>query len=152
MYVRKFTTVDSAYDALSLALAQDNWKDYFLVNSEGEMSSIYHEKEFVKNLNTIVPTGGFFNPQQAEQLLLDLLVDSINEIAEWLTNGNNTPMTIRNTYFIEPIGYSFDKNSDEQEEYKVKLILRRELKSDDDQEGKTKMGLFVSSFAPVPEF
>ena len=150
--IRKFTNIEDAYSAISNALKQDNWKDYFFVNQDGEMSSFYLRKEVVEALNTIVPAGGFLSVSQSEKILHKLLSDYSADIAEWIVQGGNMPMIIQATDFTEPVGYSFDENSNEQCANKVKLILRRELRVNKEEKHKTKLGIFVSSCTPVAKF
>lgn len=151
-FARIFSNTDTAYAELLQALNQKNWQDYFLTNRNSNKIDIFMSKDAVRNCNDIVPLGGFFNEMQAEKLLHGLLTEYAMEIAEWLVHGNLAPLIIRHTYIEEPAGYSFDKNSCEQPEYKVRLTLRKELLINGLQHNVTKLGIFVSTFAPVARF
>ena len=140
-----FNDKNEALTAISKELLSDDWKKAVMIDQNGEMTENFVEKEKVKQFNDITPFGGFDNEETADSLLHDCLILQLDEIIEWLVEGNNLPLKLFFT-FDESIGYCFDEQGNEIESNKLQLCLRK------DRKNNTHFGMFVSHFHPVREF
>jgi hypothetical protein len=139
------TDKKEALTIISKELLGDNWKDAILIDQNGEMIQVFLEKEKAKQFNDIISFGGFNTQDEAYQLLHDCLILKLEEIVDWLVEGNNEPFKIFFT-FEDTIGYAFDNNGNEVETNKIQLCLRK------DRKNNTHFGMFVSHFHPIYEF
>ena len=136
---------NEALSAISAKLINGGWEEAFLTDQNGEMSEIFVEKNKAKLFNDITPFGGFNSRKEAYELLHDCLILKLDEIVDWLVNGNNEPFKVFFT-FEDNIGYSYDNNKNEVESNKIQLCLRN------DRKNNTHFGMFVSHFHPIYEF
>jgi hypothetical protein len=85
-----------------------NLQDDFLVNDKNEKTTIFFSEKDAKAINKLAPFGFFKTEEDAEDTLLNTLLDNIDVISDWLVSSDSN-LTIT-SQFNKHVGFVFDKN------------------------------------------
>lgn len=141
--MKKFATVEEArVEIVKRLMEKDDWKDAFLMKEDGEIIGFYLEKEIAKSFSSITPIGAFASEKDMYKFLKSAILANASVIADWLVNGDNTPLKMVVVFKI-PAGCSFDLDGNEYVENKLQMCIRR------DRTNTMEYGFFVSTFFPI---